>query len=196
MGLKQGLENVVDCARIATTVMPELLFVLMGDGNQRPMLEERAAGLPNLRFLPPQPDDDFPNVLAAADVLLVNQRPTVTDMSLPGKLTSYFASGRPVAAAVAHASETARELDAAGAGLVVEAGQPAALLGAIQCLIANPLRAADLGERGRLFAQHHMTPAAALARLDHFLATIYTGGVRAEALGVRDDESLLLTPNA
>ncbi|HEY7031517.1 MAG TPA: WcaI family glycosyltransferase [Thermomicrobiales bacterium] len=169
MGLKQGLENLVDCARLALAAAPDLLFVLMGDGNQRAMLEERARDLPNLRFLPPQPEDDFPNVLAAADVLLVNQRPTVTDMSLPGKLTSYFASGRPVVAAVSPTSETARELTQSGAGRVVDAGNPDLLLAAIRGLAADSVAAADLGTRGQAFARGNLTEGAALERLERFV---------------------------
>jgi glycosyltransferase involved in cell wall biosynthesis len=177
MGLKQGLENLVDTARLAASSSPDLLFVLMGDGNQRAMLEERAAGLPNLRFLPPQPEEDFPNVLAAADILLVNQRPTVTDMSLPGKLTSYFASGQPVVAAVSPTSETARELRGSDVGLVVDAGRPELLLGAIRTLADDRASAARLGARGQAFARANLTGEASLARLEQFLGGI-AGGQR------------------
>lgn len=175
MGLKQGLENLVGTARLAYTSSPELLFVLMGDGNQRSMLEEHAAGLPNLRFLPPQPEEDFPNVLSAADILLVNQRPTVTDMSLPGKLTSYFASGQPVVAAVSPTSETARELTGSDVGLVVDAGQPELLLRAIQRLANNPEEATRLGARGQTFARTNLTGEASLARLEQFLGGMLDG---------------------
>ncbi len=49
MGLKQGLEVLVDTARLA----PDLRVVLMGDGNQRDALRARAEGLPNVDFLEP-----------------------------------------------------------------------------------------------------------------------------------------------
>ncbi|MGB3330036.1 MAG: glycosyltransferase, partial [Thermomicrobiales bacterium] len=101
MGLKQGLDHLIDAARIARQTAPDLLFVLMGDGNQRERLQVLAAGLDNVRFLPPQDEALFPSILAASDALLVNQLASVTDMSLPSKLTSYFSVGRPVVAAVA-----------------------------------------------------------------------------------------------
>jgi len=125
-----------------------------------------------VRFLPPQSEEEFPNVLAAADVLLVNQRPSVTDMALPGKLTSYFASGRPVVAAVAPGSETESEVNGAGAGLVVEAGAPQLLLGAIQALAANRPWGDELGQRGRAYADGHLTAPAALANLERFVLDI------------------------
>ena len=83
------------------------LLRLMGDGSHRRALEEMGRGIRNLAFLDPQPSDKFPDVLAAADVLLVNERATVRDMSLPSKLTSYFACGRPVVAAVRSDGTTA-----------------------------------------------------------------------------------------
>jgi colanic acid biosynthesis glycosyl transferase WcaI len=109
MGHKQGLENVLECARGANGSCRRLLFLLMGDGNQKSHLEDLAKrqAIPNLRFLPIQPPDVFQSILAAADILLVNQRGTVSDMSLPSKLTAYFAAGRPIVAAVQRASETA-----------------------------------------------------------------------------------------
>lgn len=79
MGLKQGLEVLVDAARRD----PATRIVLMGDGNQREHLAALAEGLPNLEFLPSVDDADFPDVLAAADVLAVTQRASVIDMSVP-----------------------------------------------------------------------------------------------------------------
>lgn len=165
MGLKQGLENVIACARLAQGSSPELLFVLMGDGNQRAMLVELAAGLPNVRFLDPQDDAMFPNVLASADVLLVNQRPSVTDMSLPSKLTSYFAAGRPVVAAVAPESEAAREIAVSGGGIVTAPGQPRELLTAILSITDDPVRANALGHQGQVYAREALAAENALARI-------------------------------
>ena len=173
MGYKQGLGNVVECARLAAAD-PDLLFVLMGDGSQRPLLEDLAGRhrLGNLRFLPIQPAEQVPDVLAAADVLLVNQRAAVTDMSLPGKLTSYFLAGRPVLAAVSESSETAREVDASGGGLCARPDDPEALLMAVRALAADPARRERLGQRGRAYARATLTPEQALAGLEALVETV------------------------
>ncbi len=175
MGLKQGLENVVSAAMHAAQRPDPVYFVFLGDGNQRHVLEHLAAGLPNVRFVPPLPDADFPNALAAADVLLVNQRPTITDMCLPSKLTSYLAAGRPVVAAVAPDSETARELSTAAAGLVVPYGDPLLLLEALETLRCSPQLAAGLAERGAAYAAEHLTPDASFAAIDRFVDAIIVG---------------------
>jgi glycosyltransferase involved in cell wall biosynthesis len=174
MGYKQGLANVVECARLAIPAHPELLFVLMGDGNQRAELEELAAGygLANLRFLPIQPAELFPSVLAAADVLLLNQRAAVTDMSLPGKLTSYFFSARPVLAAVSAGSETAREIYASGAGRVASPDDPHSLLEALLGLAADRGRRERLGQAGIAYARSMLTAEQALAGLESLIAAI------------------------
>ena len=138
MGYKQALDNVVRAAASATH-RKKLRFVLIGDGNQRGELEKLAKRLKvsNLEFLPLVPTKDFDAVLAAADVLLVNQRGSVTDMSLPGKVTNYFAAGIPVVAAVADQSETAKEVRRSGAGMVVPADKPEALLACIEHLATD-----------------------------------------------------------
>ncbi len=138
MGYKQGLDKLVDAARLASAEGLTTRFVLMGDGNDRRRLEGLAAGLPNVEFLDPQPAETFMEVLAAADVLVLNERATVVDMSLPSKITSYFLAGPPVVAAVPPAGATARELARSGGALVVSAGDPGALLAAIRTVVDDP----------------------------------------------------------
>lgn len=173
MGLKQGLDVLVETARLD----PLLRVVLMGDGNQREHLRSLAGGLPNLDFLPPADDEEFPEVLAAADVLAVTQRASVVDMSVPSKLTSYFAAGRPVVASVAREGGTALEVARSGAGVVVPPEDPHALLDAVRALAEDPGRADALGARGPRYAAAHLSREAGLARIDALLA---------EALGERE----------
>ncbi|GGQ03052.1 glycosyltransferase [Streptomyces roseolilacinus] len=172
MGLKQGLEVLVGAARLA----PGLRVVLMGDGSQRGALERLAADVPNLEFLPPVDDADFPEVLAAADVLAVTQRASVLDMSVPSKLTSYFATGRPVVASVADGGGTAQEVRRSGAGVLVPPEDPAALLEAVRGLAADPGRAAVLGAAGPRHVEAHLGRAAGLARYDALLDEVLAGG--------------------
>ena len=162
MGLKQGLEVLVDAARRD----PATRIVLMGDGNQRAHLAALAEGLPNLEFLPPVDDADFPDVLAAADVLAVTQRASVLDMSVPSKLTSYFAAGRPVVASVAAEGGTAREALRSGAAMLVEPENPDQFLSAVRRLAADPKMADELGAAGPRHVAAHLSREAGLARID------------------------------
>ena len=161
MGLKQGLEVLIETARLA----PELRIVLMGEGSRRARLAELAAGVPNVELLPPAAAADFPDVLAAADVLVVTQRASVLDMSVPSKLTAYFAAGRPVIGSVADQGGAAAEIRRAGAGVLVPPEDPAALAAAARALLADPAAAAALGERGAAYARERLDRAAGLARI-------------------------------
>ncbi|MFG2639779.1 glycosyltransferase family 4 protein [Streptomyces sp. NPDC048370] len=162
MGLKQGLDVLVEAARRD----PKIRIVLLGDGNQRAHLEQLGSGIPNLDFMAPVDDDAFPDTLAAADVLAVTQRASVLDMSVPSKLTSYFAAGRPVLASVAAEGGTAQEVLRSGAGVLVPPEDPDALLAEIRRLGEDPTAAEALGAQGPLHVEAHLTRAAGLARID------------------------------
>lgn len=172
MGLKQRLEVLLDLARLA----PDVRVVLMGDGNQRGRLREHAAGLPNVEFRPPADESEFPEVMAAADALVLTQRATVADMSVPSKLTAYFASGRPVLASVAGGSGGAQEVTRAGAGVVVEPEDPAALLAELRRLLADPATVNELGGSGVRYVQQYLGPEAGIGRITALLDEAMTDG--------------------
>jgi colanic acid biosynthesis glycosyl transferase WcaI len=166
MGLKQGLENVIDAAALAdrragVTGANRVRFVLMGDGSQRTELAARGAGVRALDLRAPAPAAQYADVLAAADVLLVNERPTDVDTTLPSKLTSYLHAGRPVVAASPDVGGTAAEVRRSGAGVVVVPGDPAALLDAVDALATDPAGMAAMGAAGRAYARENLAADAA-----------------------------------
>ena len=121
MGNKQNLETLIDAAKILSSET-DIDFFLVGHGNQEARLKTLAKGLKNLHFMPVVADEDFPNVLGGADLLLVSERASQLEMSLPSKLTSYFFSNRPVIASVPISGATAQYLD--GLAEIVPAEDP------------------------------------------------------------------------
>ncbi|WP_066935016.1 glycosyltransferase [Streptomyces sp. NBRC 110611] len=180
MGLKQGLEVLVEAARLADREAAGVRVVLMGDGSRRAHLQRLGTGISSLSFLPTADTADFPDVLAAADVLAVTQRAAVLDMSLPSKLTSYFMAGRPVIASVAAEGGTAQEVLRSGAGAVITPEDPRALLAELRALAADSARAARLGARGPQYAEQRLSRRAGLARVTDLLhcAAATAGGGR------------------
>lgn len=172
MGKKQGLENVVQAARIAEERSSDVRFVLMGDGNQRRSLEALARGAKRLEFLSPLPAGDFQLALAAADFLLVNELPGVKDMAVPSKLTSYFNAGVPVIAATDEGSVTASEIEASGGGMRVNAADPAALVDLAEQLGKDTQTASKLGARGLQFRRDTLSEASALHHYDEFITSL------------------------
>ncbi|MEW5811280.1 MAG: glycosyltransferase family 4 protein [Actinomycetota bacterium] len=162
MGAKQGLENIVEAARLADRQGASVHFLLVGDGGERDLLKELATGIDRITFIDPLSADDYHFALNAADVLLVNEKPGVSAMSVPSKLTSYFHAGRPVVAATDVDGITASEVKAAGAGLVVPAGDPQTLLDAIMSLRENQGAAAEFGANGRRYREQVLDEGSAL----------------------------------
>ncbi len=175
MGHKQGLENVLGAAERLRG--RQVKIVLAGDGNERASLEAqaRAKALTNVSFLPPTRPGEYEALLRAADALLVNQRGAVGDMSLASKLTSYFAAGRPVVAAVAAESETARQLRAADAGLLTEPDNPDALAAAILTLATSDAEADRYRENALRYTEDELSAAGALRGYDELVAHVAAG---------------------
>jgi colanic acid biosynthesis glycosyl transferase WcaI len=138
MGMKQGLEHLLTAARLADRSEAGVRFGLVGDGNQRHALQACAAGLRNVQFIPPVSEEDYPVVLAAADVLLLHERPGLTVMSLPSKLTSYVTARRPILAAVEDGGSTKALLDTHGAAVTTPSGDAKALLAGLDRLRNDP----------------------------------------------------------
>ena len=155
MGAKQDLENVVRAAN-SLQGLSKIKIYLVGHGNQESNLKALCLGKSNISVLPAVSDEDYSALLSAADLLLVNERSTQMEMSLPSKLTSYLFSERPVIAAVPRGGATWKFLD--GVAELVEAGDPVALARSIEELSKQPEKLADLAKRGREFADAHLSP--------------------------------------
>ncbi|TMN81311.1 MULTISPECIES: WcaI family glycosyltransferase [unclassified Pseudoalteromonas] len=94
IGNKQGLEVVLDAAKHYQT-QPNVKFVLVGAGAYVDTLKANAnqLNLNNVVFLPLQPWEKVPQMLALADVHLVVQKKGAADAVLPSKLTNILSAG-------------------------------------------------------------------------------------------------------
>jgi colanic acid biosynthesis glycosyl transferase WcaI len=175
MGAKQDLLNVVDAAA-GLNGEPRFKLALVGDGTERVMIEAYIARrrLANIKVLPLQSSQDFPRVLAAADVLLLNQAPLVMDSVLPSKLLTYMAAEKPVLAAVHPQSTSADLVRRASCGVVAAAGQPVALAESIRSMAASNenLDMSGMGKRGREYVTKHFERASILKRWDELLISL------------------------
>ena len=155
MGAKQDLENVVQAAE-ALGRNSVIKIYLIGHGNQENTLKQMCAGKENISVMAAVLDEDYSALLSAADLLLVNERSTQMEMSLPSKLTSYLYSERPVIAAVPRGGATWKFLE--GVAELVDAGEPKKLAKKIEELSKNQSRLDQLAKRGSEFAVEHLDP--------------------------------------
>ncbi|CAN5445739.1 colanic acid biosynthesis fucosyltransferase WcaI [soil metagenome] len=93
VGEKQGLEMVIDVAKLAAAQLPELVFVIAGSGPYANVLKQKAQSLQlnNLFFIELQPLDIFNELLNYAFLHLVIQKDKASDLLLPSKLTNILA---------------------------------------------------------------------------------------------------------
>jgi colanic acid biosynthesis glycosyl transferase WcaI len=175
MGAKQGLENIVDAARVADERGAPVHFLLVGDGGERCALESRARGISRLTFIAPLDDAKYRLALAAADVLIVNEKPGVSAMAVPSKLTSYFDAGRPVIAATDLDGITASEIAASGAGVVVPAGEPGSLLDAVIRVSADAETSARFSSNGRRYRETVLDERAAIEHWVSLVKSVVAG---------------------
>lgn len=172
MGAKQGLDNVVEAARLADACSEPIQFVLVGDGSDRSRLEDLAHGIERITFIDPLGDADYRSALAAADCLLVNELPGVANMAVPSKLTSYFDAARPVLAATEIDGITASEIEQAKAGVVVPAGDPQALLTAALQISRDTEQADVYGAAARRFCRERLTADAAIGAFERVVREV------------------------
>ena len=159
VGLSQSLDLLL-AAATALANDPDVVFVVNGGGSARERLREQARGLPNVRFVDMQPKVRLPEVLAAGDIHVVPLKAGLARSSVPSKLYSILAAGRPIVASVDPGTEVARTVELAGAGLTVAPDDPEAFTQAIVRLVAGPADAAAMGRAGRAFVEGWASPAA------------------------------------
>lgn len=171
LGFSQSVELLVDAAR----ARPDLTFVINGEGSNRADLEKRASGLANVHFVDYQPAERLSEVLNAADLHVVPLRKGLAASSVPSKLYSILAAGRPVLASVDEGTEVARTVEAAGAGRAVPPEDPEAFSAALDALVADREALRSAGAAGRRFVEGWVSPAAVAGRYAALFADLVAG---------------------
>ncbi len=171
MGLASGCDVLVDVAE-RLKGDPRIRLVCVGQGMlQAKMAEAKAArGLDNLVLLPFQPRERVSEVQSSADVMLLTSSPAMGASSVPSKLITYLAVGKPVICGVAQASDIADLVRGADVGQVVPAGDAPALAAALVALADSPREVREaLGRRARQVAVERHSLASAVERFGALL---------------------------
>lgn len=134
---------------------PAVVIAVAASGVSYDALKARnaAAPKPNLKFLPLQPMEIFPDVLGTADVLVALLEDDAGPFSVPSKVLSYFCGGRPILLSAPPSNLSVRLVENAGAGLCVAAGDKQAFVAAAGRLRSQSQASAGLGAAGRAYAE-------------------------------------------
>ncbi len=166
MGGKQGLEVLSEAAALLKAV-PDIVFVLCGNGSGRADLMQRCSGLSNVKFIELQPLERLGDLLGLADIHLLPQRADAADLVMPSKLTGMLSSGRAVIA-TAHA-ETELGKVVMQCGTLVPPDDAKALADRIEWLAKQPELRREMGVKARLYAETRIAKDAVLAQFDRDL---------------------------
>lgn len=125
LGLAQNLEAIL-AAIGRLKDRKDIQWVFVGDGRRRLWLEQQVQeqGLTdNVNFLGSFPPEKMPCLFAIADALLITLRDEdIFSLTIPSKLQTYLACGRPILGAIS--GEAATILAEAGAGLTARPDAP------------------------------------------------------------------------
>ncbi len=171
IGVAQAIDTIIDAADQLRD-HPAVRWVMIGDGRRREWAERRVRELglhDRFLFLGRRPPEAMPRYFALADVLLLTlRRDPAFAMTIPAKLQSYLACGRPIAAALD--GEGARLVRASGAGLACPSQDSKGL--ADQVLSLLQMSAAErsaMGRAGRSFYEAHFERESLLDQLQSHL---------------------------
>ncbi len=151
VGFSQSLELMIEAAR----VLPDVVFVINGEGAARKSLKAKAQTLTNVKFGDYQDASRLSEVLASGDLHVVPLRRGLGSVSVPSKTYSILAAGRPICAAIDSDTEVPRILAAANAGVCVEPDNQEAFVSAITAMISDRKSLEEMGASGRKWVEGH-----------------------------------------
>lgn len=174
-----GMSNDLDIVLQSAVLLrdnPGVVIALVGDGKEKPRLENeaRALGLENVLFVPPVPKSAMQATLAGADAGLAILKPIPLYATVyPNKVFDYMAAGKAVVLAIE--GVIADVVHQAECGIPIKPGDPAALADAIQRLAANPEECKAMGRRGREYIETHFDRAVLADQLEALFRKVHDG---------------------
>lgn len=175
-----GMANDIDTILEAAVLLrdhEEIVFLLVGDGKERPRLEAsaKARGLNNVQFLGAVPKEKIPRILAASDVCTA----TLMDIPMfrttyPNKVFDYMAAGRPTILGI---GGVIREVvESADGGIYVPPGDFKKLAEVILMLSQDSALKLQLGDNARKYVCEHFERASQARLFGETLRAVADGG--------------------
>lgn len=153
IGLTHGVDVVLEAAKYFITKLPNLVFLLVGDGfeKSRLMKSKEQKKLNNVIFMNRQPRSNIPILINASDVSLVlSSKAPLLQKTIFAKAFEPMACGKPII--VGADGETKKiVVERARAGIYFKPESPNGLIEAIIELYENPDKRRYLGDNGRTF---------------------------------------------
>ena len=174
IGAAQSLDTVLQAAKLLETE-ENLRWHIVGDGSELTTLKAMAADLqlPNVVFHGRKPLEEMPAYYAMADAMLVTlTKDPMISMTLPGKVQSYMATGKPILAAAD--GEIPEVIRASGCGFCARAEDAQGLADAVRAFLSCEDKE-TLGHNARTYYENHFTRNLFMDHLERVLKEYCTG---------------------
>lgn len=156
IGTAQSCETIIAAAKMLQSV-ENIKFYLIGNGSMADKIAKsiEVEGLDNVVMIGQVHAEDMASIYASASVLLLTLRDEpALSATIPSKLQSYLASGKPIIASCN--GEPAKVVNKASGGLTCPAGVASALAEAVIKLYEMPPEErARIGKNGREYFVNH-----------------------------------------
>mgnify|MGYP001765390498 CR=1 FL=1 len=177
-GLSNDLGIVLETAALLKE-RQDIVFVLLGDGKDKPKLQAQAdaLSLDNLIFLPPVPKEGMDQALAAADACIAILKPIDMYKTVyPNKVFDYMAAGRPVVLAIDGVIR--KVVEEAQGGIFSKPGDSNAMAAAIRELADQPDRGRQMGRNARKHIERYFDRSMLAERMVALFQSLLSGKIK------------------
>ena len=157
LGAIQSIDTIIKAAALLKSSEHKIKWHIVGSGSDFEHLQTMAhsKGLDNVIFYGRKPLEDMPKYYALADAMLITlKNDPIISLTLPGKLQSYMAAGKPVIGAID--GETKKVIEEARCGYCAQAESPEALAENI-CRFINSNEKEQMGKNARKYYEKYFT---------------------------------------
>jgi glycosyltransferase involved in cell wall biosynthesis len=168
IGVAQSFDTIFYAVKILATKLKDFKFIIIGDGRDRKRIQKKIAdnSLDNyFEFLGSYPPEKMPAFFASADALLVSLKDTkIFSMTIPGKLQSYLACGKPIIASLNGIG--AKLVEESNSGFTSRAEDPESLAAIVLKFSKLTLaQKKELGKNARIYYKKEFERSRLLIRL-------------------------------
>ncbi len=173
IGEVQGLHTFLEAAKIIHQTDPDICWIMIGNGRKKDELEQRANayGISQVfKFIGSFPSEEMPGFFEAADALLISLvNDPVLSLTVPSKLQSYMACGKPVVGLLD--GEGRKIIEEAKCGLTAPAGDVHGLLNILRRFKSmTDMQRRAMGINGENYFNREFNRRTLIDRLDSILS--------------------------
>ena len=170
IGTAQSVDTILRAASLTKEEI-KLRWHIVGDGIELSRLEAYAEehGLKNVFFYGRKPLEEMPEYYRRADAMLVTmQKDDALSLTLPGKVQTYMAAGKPILGAINGAAKSV--IEESGCGRCAGAEDAEGLAATARELLQHPEELEIYGQKSRLWYEEHYSKERFLAHLERCLS--------------------------